>query len=261
MITVTGLNVHPLKSGSATPVHAADLLETGLRHDREFMLVDAEGRFLSQRKHPRMALLRTAYDGVALDVNGFHHKAVGPDGGPVVDVTVHGKPCQGVDQGAEAAGFFSDFMGMPVRLVRFTGTRPTGRGGGKVAFEDGYPLLIIGEDSLDDLNGRLAEPVPMNRFRPNIVLSGLGPYGEDSVRRLRIGGVEIELVKPCGRCVLTTVDQDTGVKGREPLATLARYRTAEFDGERLIMFGQNAIPRVTGTLHVGQSVEVMEFAA
>ncbi|WP_460309033.1 MOSC domain-containing protein [Actinocorallia aurea] len=255
------MNVHPLKSGSATPVRSAELTETGLAHDREFMLVDAEGRFLSQRKHPRMALLRTSYDGVSLDVNGFHHKAVGPEDGPVVAVSVHGRPCQGVDQGAEAAAFFSGFMGMDVRLVRFTGVRLTGRGGGRVAFEDGYPLLIIGEDSLSDLNSRLAEPVPMNRFRPNIVLSGLGPFGEDAVRRLRIGSVEIEMVKPCGRCVLTTVDQETGVKGREPLATLAGYRTSEFDGERLIMFGQNAIPRTTGTLHVGQSVEVMEFAA
>ncbi|MDX6742039.1 MOSC domain-containing protein [Actinocorallia sp. A-T 12471] len=261
MITVAGLNVHPLKSGSGTPVREAELTETGLRHDREFMLVDAEGRFLSQRKHPRMALLRTSYDGVALDVNGFHHKALGPGDAPVVDVTVHGRSCQGVDQGAEAAGYFSDFLGTPVRLVRFTGVRQTSRGDGRVAYGDAYPLLVISEESLADLNARLAEPLPMNRFRPNIVLSGLGAYGEDSVRRIAIGDVEIEFVKPCGRCVITTVDQETGVKGREPLATLARYRTVTFDGERLIVFGQNAVPRTTGSLHVGQSVEVLEFAA
>ncbi|MCD0452593.1 MOSC domain-containing protein [Actinocorallia sp. API 0066] len=283
MITVTGLNVHPLKSGSATALPVAELLDTGLRHDREFMLVDAEGRFLSQRKHPSMALLRTSYDGLELEVNDFHHKAVGPEDGPgaaapdevgvakrppsgpiehgpVVEVTVHGKPCQGVDQGEEAARFFSGFLGFPVRLVRFTGERATKLGGGRVAYEDGYPLLVIGEESLADLNARLPEPVPMARFRPNIVLSGLGPFGEDSVRRIRIGAVEIEFVKPCGRCVMTTVDQDTGVKGREPLATLARYRTVTFDGERVIAFGQNGIPRATGTLHVGQPVEVVEYS-
>jgi uncharacterized protein YcbX len=256
MIRLVALNVHPLKSGAGIPLTEAVLTPRGLAHDREFMLVDPQGDFLSQRKHPRMALLRTAYDGEVLTVNGFVHKAVAD--GEVREVTVHRKPCLGVDQGDEAAAYFSDFLGTECRLVRFTGHRATGRGNGELAFADGYPLLVVSQESLDDLNGRLDEPVPMNRFRPNLVISGLGPFGEDRVKRLRIGETEIEIVKPCGRCVITTVDQQTGEKGREPLATLAAYRSRHYDGRRQAMFGQNAIPRATGNLKVGDSVEILD---
>lgn len=259
MGTLVALNVHPLKSGAGIPLTEALLTPRGLLHDREFMLVDSEGAFLSQRRHPRMALLRTAYDGEVLGVNEFVHKAV--DDGDVRTVSVHGRPCLGVDQGNEAAAYFSDFLGLECRLVRFTGRRETSRGGGELAFADGYPLLVLSQESLDDLNEHLDEPVPMNRFRPNLVFSGLGAFGEDEVRRLRVGEAEIELIKPCGRCVITTVDQETGVKGRQPLATLARYRAREFEGQRQAMFGQNAIPRVTGTLRVGDPVEVLENKA
>ncbi len=257
MGTLVALNVHPLKSGSGTPLTETVLTPRGLLHDREFMLVDGEGAFLSQRKHPRMALLRTAYDGEVLNVNTFVHKVV--DDGDVRKVSVHGKPCLGVDQGDEAAAYFSDFLGLECRLTRFTGHRETSRGGGELAFADGYPLLVLSQESLDDLNEHLDEPVPMNRFRPNLVFSGLGAFGEDAVRRLRVGETEIELIKPCGRCVITTVDQETGVKGRQPLATLARYRAQEFEGQRQAMFGQNAVPRVTGALRVGDPVEILEY--
>ncbi|WP_106396495.1 MOSC domain-containing protein [Actinocorallia populi] len=259
MGTLVALNVHPLKSGAGIPLTEAVLTPRGLLHDREFMLVDAEGAFLSQRKHPRMALLRTAYDGEVLSVNEFVHKAV--DDGGVREVTVHGRPCLGVEQGDEAAAYFSDFLGLECRLVRFTGHRATRRGEGELAFADGYPLLVVSQESLDDLNGHLDEPVPMNRFRPNLVFSGLGAFGEDGVGRLRVGETEIELIKPCGRCVITTVDQETGVKGRQPLAALARYRAREFEGQRQAMFGQNAIPRTTGNLKVGDPVEVLEYKA
>ena len=259
MITLVELNVYPLKSGSGTGLPRAVMTSKGLAHDREFMLVDGKGRFLSQRTLPRMALLTVGFDGEVLTVNEFVHKAV--DEGEAREVTVHGKPCSGIDQGDEAAAYLSDFLGVGCRLMRFTGHRATGRGNGELAFADGYPLLVISRESLDDLNGRLPEPVPMNRFRPNLVLSGLGPYGEDGVRRLRVGEVEIELIKPCGRCVMTTVEQTTGVKGREPLATLAGYRTRHYDGRRQAMFGQNGVPRRTGNLQIGDPVEVLEYKA
>jgi uncharacterized protein YcbX len=254
---LTELNVHPLKSGRGTGLQAAELTTTGLLHDREFMLVTADGTFMSQRRWPRMALMHPAYDGEVLTVEGPHrpplvHKAV--DDGPVRDVTVHRKPCRGIDQGDEAAGWFSSLLGLDCRLVWFTGHRPTGRGGGEVAFADGYPLLLISQESLDDLNGRLDTPLPMNRFRPNLVTEGLGPYGEDSVKLLRIGQTVIETVKPCARCVLTTVDQDSAVKGHEPLKTLASYRN--IDGG--VLFGQNCVPRTLGTLHVGDPIEILE---
>ncbi|MCW2914915.1 MAG: domain containing protein [Actinomycetia bacterium] len=255
---LTGLNVFPLKSGRGTSLEVADLGAKGLRHDREFMLITPDGEFLSQRRFPRMALLRPSYDGALLTVRApsasapLIHKAV--DNGTIFDVTVQRKPCKGVDQGDEAAGWFSDVLGLECRLVRFSGYRPTRLGGGELAYADGFPLLLISAESLADLNSRLAGPLPMNRFRPNLVVEGLGPFGEDSLRLLRIGDVVIELVKPCTRCVLTTVDQDTAVKGHEPLRTLASFRN--IDGK--ILFGQNGIPRTLGTLRVGDPVEVLE---
>ncbi|TNY38117.1 MOSC domain-containing protein [Thermomonospora catenispora] len=256
---LTGLTAYPLKGGGGTALTAAELGRRGLPHDREFMLVTPEGRFLSQRDEGRMALLRPVYDGEVLTVGTTDpalpplvHKAT--DDGPVRQVYVHRSQCRGVDQGDEAAGWFSDFLGLECRLVRFTGRRETGRGGGEMAFADAYPLLLISEESLADLNARLDEPLPMNRFRPNLVVRGLGAFGEDEVRLLRIGATVIELVKACARCVVTTTDQDTGVRGREPLRTLAAYRTIG----RGIRFGQNGIPRTTGVLRIGDPVEILE---
>jgi uncharacterized protein YcbX len=253
---LTGLNVFPLKSGAGTPLEVADLGARGLTYDREFMLVTPNGEFLSQRRFPRMALLRPSFDGVLLTVRApatdpLVHKAV--DNGMILDVTVHRKPCQGVDQGDEAAGWFSGLLGIECRLVRFRGHRATGRGGGELAYADGYPLLLISAESHTELNSRLADPLPMNRFRPNLVVAGLGAFGEDSVRVLRIGEVTIELIKPCARCVLTTVDQETADKGHEPLRTLASFRN--IDGK--ILFGQNGIPRIGGTLRLGDPLEVL----
>ncbi|WP_343886290.1 MOSC domain-containing protein [Actinoallomurus spadix] len=259
---VRELNVYPIKSAGGTPLTRAELLPEGFQHDRAFMLIRPDGRHLSQREIPRMALLRPSYDGVKLTV-GF--AGTGPDAplvhavpadGPVLDVTVHGNPCAGVDQGDEAAEWFTAALGRECRLVGFTGRRPTKVGGGTVRFADEFPLLIVSVESLAELNSRLDEPLPMNRFRPNIVVEGLGAWGEDSVRSLRIGEVELELVKPCARCVITTTDQETAVKGREPLRTLATYRTLVFpDGDRGVIFGQNAVPRALGAIAVGDAVE------
>ncbi|MFB4316608.1 MOSC domain-containing protein [Actinomadura sp. 21ATH] len=256
---LTELAVYPFKSAAGTPLRTAELLATGLRYDREFMLVSPGGRFLSQRDHAEMALLRPSYDGEELAVEApgrasFVHKPVAD--GPVLDVLVHRSECQGVDQGDEAAGWFSEFLGADCRLVRFTGSRATSRGGGEVAFADGYPLLLISAESLADLNSRLDAPLPMNRFRPNLVVEGLGAYGEDRVRLLRIGGTVIEMVKSCARCVITTTDQETAERGREPLRTLASYRMID----RGLRFGVNAVPRTTGPLSLGDPVEIVEEA-
>jgi len=255
--TLTELNAYPLKSGGGTALRSAELTPRGLRFDREFMLVGLGGRFLSQREFAQMALLRPAYDGELLTVDAprassLVHKAV--DDGEVLEVRVHRTECQGIDQGDEAATWFSALLGTDCRLVRFTGHRATSRGGGEVMFADGYPLLVLSAESLADLNARLDEPLPMNRFRPSVVIEGLGPYGEDDVRTLRIGEAVVEMVKPCARCLITTTDQETAERGREPLRTLAAYRTRD----RGIQFGYNAVPRVLGTLTVGDEVEVLE---
>ncbi|MFB4300068.1 MOSC domain-containing protein [Actinomadura sp. NTSP31] len=250
---IAGLNVFPIKSAGGGALAEAELTPQGLRHDRAFMLVRPDGRHLSQREVPELALLRPAYDGAKLTV----HTPLADSpliceaaDGPARDVTVHRRPCQGVDQGDDAAGWFSDALGIDCRLVRFTGTRPTQRGGGTLTFADGYPVSVLSAESLDDLNGRVDAPLPMDRFRPNIVLRGLGPYGEDGVTRLR-GGAEIELIKPCGRCVIINTDQETARRSPAPLRALAGYRTGRFDGSREIVFGRLGVPRVTGVLRVG----------
>src|SRR5207302_945262 len=134
--------------------------------------------------------------------------------------------------------------------------RATRLGAGTVKFADGYPVQVLSRESLDELNRRLDEPLPMNRFRPNIVLEGLGPHGEDAVSALRIGDVEIDLIKPTERCILTRVDQETAQRTREPLRTLAGYRVQVFGGRRAIMFGRLAVPRSSGMIAVGDEVTV-----
>jgi uncharacterized protein YcbX len=239
----------------------AELTPQGVRYDREFMLVRPDRRHLSQREVPRLALLRPSFDGAKLTVDApwaVTPLVHGPVEGPAWEVTVHRQPCLGIDQGEEAAAWFSAVLDTDCRLVRFTGMRHTRLGGGTFAFADQYRVLVLSRESLDDLNGRLnrraAEPLPMNRFRPSIVVEGLGAYGEDAVSTLRIGEVEIDLVAPCGRCVITTTDQETAIKGGEPLRTLATYRTRVFAGKREIMFGRLGIPRTSGTIAVADPV-------
>ncbi|MGI5203187.1 MOSC domain-containing protein [Spirillospora sp. CA-108201] len=155
-----------------------------------------------------------------------------------------------MDQGDEAAGWFSETLGLPCRLVRFTGTRPTALGGGTLTYADGYPVSVLSEESLADLNRRMDARLPMARFRPDIVLRGLGPYGEDPVTRLRGDRVDIELLRPCGRCVIVNTDQETARRSPAPLRALARYRTGRFGGTREIMFGRLGVPRALGALRV-----------
>ena len=167
--------------------------------------------------------------------------------------------CTGWLVDSAADRWFSGFLGAEVRLawmppvtVRPADPQFVSRLT-RVSFADGFPFLLIGSGSLEDLNGRLATPLPMNRFRPNLVVSGAPPFAEDGWRRIRIGSIEFELVKPCARCMVTTLDQETGMKGQEPLRTLATYRRV--NGE--VMFGQNAVHLGQGKLRAGENVEVL----
>ena len=262
---VSALYRYPIKSCAGSPLEIAEIGARGIVHDREFMLVEpASGLFFTQRELPRMALVEpTTDDGVLrLRAPGMPDLTM-----PVIaegqtrEVVVWRDGCPAVDQGEEVAAWLSRFLGRPCRLVRMAEGHvrrvdPTYAvsEADQVGFADGYPFLIISEESLADLNARLARPLPMNRFRPNIVVRGGAAYAEDGWRRIRIGGVELSLVKACARCAITTTDQATAEVGREPLATLATYRRAE----RGVLFGQNAIHAAAGAIRVGDAIEVLE---
>lgn len=261
MIEVSALFLYPIKSCAGTSVPSATLDRRGFVGDRRFMVVDDGGRFVSQRTLPRIALVdpRIADGTITLAARGAPTITVPVvEEGPRRTVTVWRDACGAIDQGNEASRWLTAHLGIPCRLVRLADevTRrvdPTyaRRLDDEVSFADAYPLLLIGEASLGDLNGRLAIPLPMNRFRPNVVVRGSAPYGEDSWRDIQVGEVRATVVKPCARCVTTIVDQATGERGKEPLRTLATYRRGS-DGE--VYFGQNVIHAGQGTINVGDRV-------
>jgi uncharacterized protein YcbX len=265
---VTALYCYPIKSCAGTEMTEAVVTSRGIEGDRGMMVVNPAGRFLTQREHPRMALIQPVASATSLTVSapGMPPLAVDRQGdGPRRAVIVWRDRCQAVDQGDEAAGWFSDFLGRSCRLVRLPDdvTRPVNpryarRPDDQVAFSDGFPFLLLSEESLADLNARLAAPLEMRRFRPNIVVAGAGAYAEDGWRHLRIGALTFDVVKPCQRCAITTVDQATAERGTEPLRTLATYRQVPSGG---VMFGQNLLHDGEGYLRVGDAVTVLAVAS
>lgn len=228
------------------------------------MVVDEGGRFVSQRTHPRMALLRVEMDHAMLRVTApatTGQALVLPLAPPPRDrgheeiAVWHGKR-YAVDCGPEPAAWVTEFLGAPCRVVRSVSPRDRAAlspsGTVLAGFADAAPALVISTASLDDLNQRLAAPIRMNRFRPNLVLSGLPPYAEDRLGRVRVGDVVLRAMRPCPRCATTTVDQDTAETGKEPLRTLATYRRLP-DGS--VGFGVNARFETAGTLRAGTRVE------
>ena len=265
--TLAALHVYPVKGLKGVDVTEARATARGLEFDRRFMVVDESGTFLSQREQPKMATIWTDIaDGqLVLSVPDLDEVAVPllPTGPATLRVRVWRSVVDAAPVSAEADEFLSAYLGRPCRLVYMPDTtrrlsNPQYAGDDKVvSFADGYAYLVIGAASLADLNQRMAArgkpPLPMNRFRPSIVLSGSDAYAEDSWQELRIGGARLAAAKPCGRCQVTTTDQSTGeVMGPEPLATLSTYReSAEFG----VMFGMNYVTLEAGKLRVGDRVE------
>ncbi len=263
MVEVAALYVYPIKSCAGMSVASVTLDRRGVMGDRRFMVVDDDGRFLSQRELPKLALIvpRIADGAVTLAAPGFSTITVPVlMEGPRRSVVVWRDVCDAIDQGDDASRWLSAHLGVSCRLVRLAdewkrlvdptyATRPDD----EVSFADAYPLLLIGEASLEDLNARLETPLPMNRFRPNVVVRGSTPFAEDGWRNIVIGDVRATVVKPCARCVTTLVDQQTGARGKEPLRTLASYRRRG-DGE--VYFGQNVIHAGQGAITVGDRVIV-----
>lgn len=266
MITVTALNIYPVKSCKGIALEQALITDTGFARDREWLIARPDGQFITQRQEPRLALITTALTDDALILSA---PAVGAlripfaMRGDPAEVICWRDKCAAFDAGAEAARWLQAYLGAPHRLVRFDPSRRrlsskewTQEVDAITQFADGFAFMTISQASLDDLNGRLARALPMNRFRPNLVLDGLPAFGEDQVHEFTGDGIRLRVVKPCTRCAITTTDQATGQRdGDEPLRTLRSYRfSPELKG---VMFGQNLI-LIEGAgrqLRVGQQFE------
>jgi uncharacterized protein YcbX len=290
MSTISELFVYPIKSCAGIALGEARLLATGLEYDRNWMITDPEGAMFTQRAYPRMALIKVELGAEDLIVRapGMRELRTPLDAArlataPRVDTAVWRDAAYGLDTGEDPAAWFSEFLGLPARLLRFDPERERvvdpdytdSTGGATTFFADGFPLLVVGQASLDDLNARLtgkgAPSIGIDRFRPNIVLAGLDAYEEDYVETLAVDAdapadtnpgarVELRLVKPCSRCPIPTIDPARGAPDpewpNEPTDTMLGYRVSErFDGA--VTFGNNAlVAKGAGAwLRVGQQVE------
>lgn len=265
-LQLSGLTIYPVKSAAGIGLSRAEVVARGLAGDRRWMVVDPQGKFITQRSVPAMALIRVTLGPAALQLaapgqpNLVLPAALAANG-EEVSVAVWGDRCLALAAGSEADDWLSQVLQRPCRLVYMPDQcqRPTAQGqfGGEklVSFADAYPFLLISEASLAALNQRLEEPVPMDRFRPNLVVRGCDAFAEDRWQRIRIGEVLFELPKGCDRCSIPGVDQRTGIQQREPLLTLAQFR--RWDGK--IWFGQNLVQCNLGRLSLGDEVEVLSY--
>ena len=262
-LTLTGIYIYPIKSAAGIALETAQVAPQGFQYDRRWMVVDDQGKFMTQRHFPRMALIRVRYSNEQLIIEAPAQKPLliplvlnSPQH---ISVQVWSDICDAIPLGEEVANWFSEFLETSCQLVYLPedSLRPIKSryqvNNEQVSFADGFPFLLISDASLADLNQRLEQPVPMNRFRPNLVVSGCEAFAEDGWQSIRIGSIGFRVVKPCDRCVITTVDQTQGIRGKEPLLTLAQYR--RWDGK--IWFGQNLIHEQLGMLKVGDSVEII----
>lgn len=261
-ITVSQLNVFPVKGLKGIAVESSAATGRGLAHDRRFVVVDAAGRFLSQRELPLMATVWTDIAGGELRLAAPDHDEVAvplePAGGEPLVATVWNSECAAIAPSPEADRWLTAALGRPCRLAympestRRTSSERHAGPGHLVGFADGFAFLVVSEASLAALNARLARPVPMDRFRANIVVRGCEPFAEDGWGEFAVGAARLRMAKPCGRCQVTTTDQSTGeVTGPEPLATLSAWRMSADYGAR---FGMNAVTLAPGAIRVGDAL-------
>jgi len=259
---MSALHVYPIKSTAGLAPLEWDVDTLGLRYDRRWMVVDHHGRMLTQRSHPRLARVRPAIGAgvLRIETDGMPALELPLDPSPAVSlsVSIWDDACVASWTGERASRWFSDVLDTDCSLVHVPESRartvdpdyaPPGH---RVGFADAFPFLLISEGSLADLNRRLETPIPMNRFRPNLVIGGVEPFGEDRLGTFRIGELRFAAVKPCDRCVVTTTDQETLERGPEPLRTLATFRRS--NGK--VLFGQNLVHDGTGRLSVGDPLLV-----
>ena len=264
---LSALYIYPIKSLGGISLNQAEIEEKGLKYDRRWMLIDQEGTFVSQRKHHSLALLQVNIDDEIVNIvhkNDTQIQAsftIGEQTGTPINVTIWDDQSRGTEVSTKVSRWFSDFLGMEVKLVEMPEEEKRqvdpkyAKNEETVSFADGYPCLLIGQSALDGLNEKLEQAIAMDRFRPNLVFTGGASHIEDTFFSFDIGNVQFTAVKPCARCVLITVDQQTGVKGAEPLKTLAGYRTRN----KKIMFGQNLLHSAPGTLRVGDQLVIKDW--
>jgi MOSC domain-containing protein len=265
MLTISELNIYPIKSIRGISVNSANVTDRGFKHDRRWMLIDHFGNFMTQREYPQMAFINVEIEAKGLNVYHRNKKNLGKYSIPfnilkskTIMVPIWDDTCAAILVGKEADKWFSKALDVECRLVYqpFESRRLVDKKYAKekelVSFADGYPFLIIGQASLDDLNSKLDEPLPMNRFRPNIVFTGGEPYQEDNMKNFRVGDITFHGVKPCERCSITTTNQDTAERLYEPLKTLATYRKFE----NKVLFGMNLLNEGFGEVKVGDIIEI-----
>ena len=262
-ITVSELIIYPVKSCAGINLDKTSVEAFGLKDDRRWMVVDENGEMVTQRKLAKMCLIQPELisSGLILTAPLMEkcHIEI-PIADCIVKVKVWNDICQAYDAGDVVAEWLSYFLSTKCRLVYFPEDeiRQVDLGfaieGDKTAFSDGFPLLLLSQASLDDLNSRLTSSVSIKRFRPNIVVNGCEPFAEDTWNKIKIGNIVFRIVKPCSRCVIPSINPETAIKEDEPLKTLVAYRKRE----KKIFFGQNVIANDMGIIEQGFSVEVIE---
>ncbi len=269
-MNLSEINIYPIKSLGGISLDSSIVENRGLQYDRCRMLVDENNKFITQREFPKMATINVAMNKKSLSVFSDDKSleipfATSGEGTKVVKIWSSRVRAKIYDQSINE--WFSDVLQIDCRLVLMSEetTRKVNyfyavHKDDAVSFADGYPILLAGEASLADLNDKLETSVPMNRFRPNLVFTGGDAFAEDGWKQIKIGDAMFHVVKPCGRCVMTTIDQTNGEKqGIEPLKTLASYRIPTRSTKKKILFGQNLIAENVGAvLRIGDTIEVVE---
>ena len=262
-LTLSEINIYPVKSFAGMGLETVQLDRFGPAADRRWMLVDKFGVAITQRDQPRLALVKTALSGGGLGLRFCDDQlqvAIPTAQAKRRSVQVWGDHVNAVDAGDKAAHWLAERLERDCRLVYIPDDSVRlvdgiyASAGETVGFADAFPLLLISQASLDDLNNRLETPVPMNRFRPNLVVEGCEPFAEDGWKRIRVGEVEFELAKPCDRCVMPSINQETAEKDTQINRVLASFRRR--DGK--IYFGQNLLYSGAGILRLSSPVEVIE---
>jgi uncharacterized protein len=265
MLTISDLYIYPIKSLAGISKETVEITSTGLKHDRRWMLVDDNNMFLSQRTHPMMALLQPTEtaDGIVVTHKNNPTQSIAipfhNEGKNTIQVSVWDDICEAVEVSTLCNKWFSEMLQTNCKLVympddtkRLVDKRYANNNE-VTSFSDGYPILMIGQASLDHLNAKLDEPIPMNRFRPNIVFIGGHAHIEDEIELFTVDDIHFLGVKPCSRCVMTTINQQNIEKGKEPLKTLATYRTKNSK----IYFGQNILHQQNGSIAIGKKIQII----